>query len=434
MTPAAAADLDEDERRLALGTHVFLGASIALVVLFLTWTTLGELDVVSSAVGEVVPSSKVKSVQHLEGGIVSEILVREGQHVKEGQTLIELAPTTTDSQLEEVNVRLKSLRAKQARLISEIKALTEPEFPADLVQGSPDLVAQNVALFRTRQQRVKGQVDEQNQIIAQRDQEIREVEARIAHNQEAIKLVQDQIKISDRLMELNLTNRMKHLDLLKEQENLRGQINADNTTLPTKRAAQKQAFARLDAIRAGFIEEVRLDLDETGRNVDELTQRKRKLEDSYTRTTIRAPVDGIVKTLHVATLGGVIAPGGTVVDIVPADDRLVVDARLPTRDIGYVRAGQRAKVRLASSDASRFGALEGQVETVSPDTLTTDQGVPFYKVRIATQQNHFENRGLRYDLFPGMQVQADIQTGTRTVLEYLLDPYFRSVETALRER
>jgi adhesin transport system membrane fusion protein len=427
-------DLDDDERRLKLGTHVFLGASIALVVMFLTWTTLGELDVVSSAVGEVVPSSKVKAVQHLEGGIVSDILVREGEHVKEGQAMIELAPTTSDSQLEEVKVRLKSLRAKQARLVAEVKGLPAPEFPDDLVQGSPDLIAQNTALFRTRQQRVKGQVDEQNQIIAQRDQEIREVEGRIAHNQEAIKLVQDQIKISDRLMELNLTNRMKHLDLLKEQENLKGQISADVTSLPTKRAAQKQAFARLDAIRAGFIEEARLDLDETGRNVDELTQRKRKLEDSYTRTTIRAPVDGIVKTLHVATIGGVIQPGGTVVDLVPADDRLVVDARLPTRDIGYVRAGQRAKVRLASSDASRFGALEGKVETVSPDTLTTDQGVPFYKVRIATDKNHFENHGLRYDLFPGMQVQADIQTGTRTVLEYLLDPYFRSVETALRER
>ena len=430
-TTAAVAELDEDDPHPALGTHVFLGACVALVAVFLTWTTLGKLDVVSSAVGEVVPASKVKAVQHLEGGIVSDILVHEGEHVKEGQTMIELAPTTSDSQLEEVSGRLQSLRAKQARLISEVKGLPAPEFPSDL---NADLVAQNVALFRTRQQRVKGQVDEQNELIAQRDQEIREVEGRIAHNQEAIKLVQDQIKISDRLMELNLTNRMKHLDLLKEQENLKGQINADMTSLPTKRAAQKQAFARLDAIRAGFIEEARLDLDETSRNVDELTQRKRKLDDSFTRTTIRAPVDGIVKTLHVATIGGVIQPGGTVVDLVPADDRLVIDARLPTRDIGYVRAGQRAKVRLASSDASRFGALEGEVENVSPDTLTTDQGVPFYKVRIATHENHFENRGLRYDLFPGMQVQADIQTGTRTVLEYLLDPYFRSVETALRER
>lgn len=296
------------------------------------------------------------------------------------------------------------------------------------------MVASMEALFRARQQRVKSQIDEQNQIIAQRDQEIKEIQGRIDSNEIAIKLVQDQLKISERLLELNLTNRMRHLDLQKEVESRRGQINADRAALPKARSAQKQADARLAAVQSGFQEEARLDLDETQRNVDELTQRRRKLEDSLTRTVLRAPVDGIVKTLNVATKGGVIQPGATVAEIVPADDRLVIDAKLPTRDIGYVRPGQRVMIRLASSDAARFGIIESEVANVSPDTLVNEQGVPFYKVRIETNRAFFEQGGLRYDLFPGMQVQADIQTGTRTVMQYLLDPYFRSVEVALRER
>jgi len=427
----------EDEAwspRQSLGTHLFLGTSIILVMGFFIWAVFGKLDVVSNAIGEVVPSSKVKTVQHLEGGIVLNILVREGERVDADQPIIELQPTVTDSQLEEVMVRLSSLRAKVARLEAEIEGKTSPEFPSDLIASNQSMVASMEALFHTRQQRVRSQIDEQNQNIAQRDQEIKEIEGRIQSNETSIKLVQDQLKISERLLELNLTNRMRHLDLQKDVETRRGQINADRAALPKARAAQRQAYARLAAVRSGFQEEARLDLDETQRNVDELTQRRRKLEDSLTRTVLRAPVDGIVKTLNVATKGGVIQPGATVAEIVPADDRLVIDAKLPTRDIGYVRPGQRVMIRLASSDAARFGIIESEVANVSPDTLINEQGVPFYKVRIETNRSFFEQGGLRYDLFPGMQVQADIQTGTRTVLQYLLDPYFRSVEVALRER
>ena len=438
--PAATAPINpfgEEEAwspRQSLGTHIFLGTAIVLVIGFFVWAVLGKLDVVSNAMGEVVPSSKVKTVQHLEGGIVLNILVREGERVQADQPIIELQPTVTDSQLEEVMIRLASLRAKIARLEAEISGKATPDFPPDLIASNQTMIASMEALFRTRQQRVKSQIDEQNQIIAQRDQEIKEIEGRIATNESGIKLVEDQLKISERLLELNLTNRMRHLDLQKEMENRRGQINADRAALPKARSAQKQAYARLSAVQSGFQEESRLDLDETQRNVDELTQRRRKLEDSLTRTVLRAPVDGIVKTLNVATKGGVIQAGATVAEIVPADDRLVIDAKLPTRDIGYVRPGQRVMIRLASSDSARFGIIESEVANVSPDTLVNEQGVPFYKVRIETKRAFFEQGGLRYDLFPGMQVQADIQTGTRTVLQYLLDPYFRSVEVALRER
>jgi len=233
---------------------------------------------------------------------------------------------------------------------------------------------------------------------------------------------------------MTLTNRMRHWHLQKEATALKGQIESDKTLLPRAQAAQTQARARLSAIKSGFQEESRIELDESLRTYKELKQRLTKFQDSLTRTVLRAPVEGIVKSVHVATQGGVIQPGQTVVDIVPAGDRLVIEAQLPTGDIGYVRPGQKVLVRLASADGARFGALESEVFQVSPDTLISEQGVPYYKVRINTKKSYFEQGGLRYDLFPGIQVQADIQTGTRTVLQYLLESYIQSVGTALRER
>ena len=158
------------------------------------------------------------------------------------------------------------------------------------------------------------------------------------------------------------------------------------------------------------------------------------LEDALSRTVLRSPVDGIVKTLHVATVGGVVRAGEPVADIVPVSDRLVIEARLPTQDIGYVRAGQPVLVSLASSDAIRFGRLEGEVVNVSPDTIDTQDGVPYYKVRVETEANQFESGAVIYELVPGVQVACAIRTGQRSVLAYLLAPVMSSVQTALRER
>ena len=158
------------------------------------------------------------------------------------------------------------------------------------------------------------------------------------------------------------------------------------------------------------------------------------LEDALSRTVLRSPVDGIVKTLHVATVGGVVRAGEPVADIVPVSDRLVIEARLPTQDIGYVRAGQPVLVSLASSDAIRFGRLEGEVVNVSPDTIDTQDGIPYYKVRVETEANQFESGEVIYELVPGVQVACAIRTGQRSVLAYLLDPVMSSVQTALRER
>ena len=422
---------DDDGER---ATHVFFGLCAALVVAFFAWSAVGKLDVVSAALGEVIPSTQVKRVQHLEGGIVREIMAREGDHVKQGQPLVSLEPVASGADVQELKVRIESLRVEVARLEAEAKGAAKVDFPLDLVRLNPDLVRQATALFDTRQSRLENQLAQQREEISQQDRAIQEVTGRLSNNRERLKLLDEQIRISEELMKDQLSNRLQHLDLLKEASSLKGKIAEDAAGLQRTEAAKKGGINKLDVIRDAFTEKAREDLEEKRRSLSEYANRARKYQDSLERTVLRSPVDGVVKTFHVATVGGVVAPGGSVADVVPGGDKLVIEARLPTQEIGYVHPGQTAVVTLASADAVRFGHIQGEVALVSPDAIQGADRIPYYKVRITTEQDSFERAGAVYRLVPGVQVLCSIRTGQRSVLAYLADPFLRSLGTALRER
>jgi len=405
-----------------------------VVVAFGIWSSVSTLNIVSMATGEVIPSTQVKTIQHLEGGIIREIFVREGEQVKKGQSLMKLEPTASDADVAELRVRLRSLAVDRARLEALTRNAVRPTFPAELKSDYPELVRQAKTRFDVRRRRHVGEVLRQEQAVAQRKQEITEINTRIGSSQQSLRLVNEQIKISEELMKDNLTNRFQHLDLLKESRRLRGSIDTDRASLQRAKLALGEAQAELHNIKNAFDEENQTALDETRLNYGELKERVKKFEDSLKRTTVRSPVDGVIKTLHVFTVGGVLRPGDPIADIVPAGDRLIVEAKLPTQDIGYVAAGQVAIIKLASADAMRFGGLEGSVVNVSPDTLISPEGEPFYKVRIETEKSYFERGQVKYNLFPGMQVMASIHTGQRTVLQYVIDPIRYSMGSAIQER
>ena len=270
--------------------------------------------------------------------------------------------------------------------------------------------------------------------MAQRKQDIQEATARIRNQRNSMKLLKEQIAISEDLLKEQLTNRYKHLDLLKELAKLKGAIEGEKVALKRAGSALTQASANRDSIRSKFSEEARTKLDTARRQLEEFAPRMSKFEDSLKRTILRSPVNGVVKTIHVVTIGGVVRAGDAIIDIVPEGDRLIIEAKLKTQDIGYVRQQQSARITLASADAMRFDGLDGTVIRVSPDTITGDDGEPYYKVRIQTDRNHFRRAENRYDLFPGMQVIASIHTGERTIMEYILDPFLNAGDTAMRER
>ncbi len=424
----------EPSEKISLATHSTFWVAALSVIIFTVWSAVSTLDIVSVAVGEVIPSSQVKTVQHLEGGIVREILVREGSEVKADQTLLVLEPTVSGADVAELRVRLTSLDTDIAQFEALAAGKDAPEFPEDIKSAYPELVKQAQKRFETRLTRHQNNLKEQEQTILQRRQEINEITQRIVGSQKSLSLVSEQVAMSEELLAKNLVNRFRHLDLLKEQRTLQSTVETDQAALLRAKSALSEQQAKLASIQSTFADEVQKSLEAARLQSRELSQRIKKFEDSLDRTVVRSPVDGVVKTLHVVTVGGVVRPGDPVVDVVPVGDKLIVEGKLPTQDIGYVSPGQPATVKLASSDAIRFGKLDGHVVEVSPDTLISPEGVPFYRVRIEIDQSYFQNGDLRYELFPGMQVVASIQTGERTVLEYILDPIRNRLSNAFQER
>lgn len=420
--------------QIEASTHFTFALCAAVVIGFGVWSAVSTLDIVSMAQGVVIPSSQVKTIQHLEGGIIREIRVREGSRVEVGQPLVVLEPTASTADVGELKVRLASLTADIARIEALLKDEPRPVFPEGFAEKNPDLVRQAINRFDTRRKRRDSEVRSQQEMIIQRQKEMKDLRGQIANGQQSLKLVMEQVTISEALLKDNLTNRFLHLDLLKESKRIEGKIVSDTTLLERNHSVIAEAQANLEKIHAAYDEENQKALDEARLSFNEFTQRITKFEDSLKRTLVRSPVEGVIKTLHVVTVGGVLRPGDPILDIVPGGDRLIVEVKLPTGDIGYVTEGQPAMIRLASSDSIRFSGLKGTVVNVSPDTIVTPEGQPFYKVRIATEGDAFKRGNTKYTLFPGMQVVASIETGTRTVLEYITDPLRQSLSTALQER
>ncbi|NDV25554.1 HlyD family type I secretion periplasmic adaptor subunit [Desulfovibrio sp. JC010] len=415
-------------------SHFFLFLCIAMCLGFFGWACFFQLDIVSQAEGEVIPSSRVKPVQHLEGGIIRQINVREGENVRKGQELIVLEATASDSTVEELEVRVTSLRVNIARLEAEDKGLAAPDYPKDIYEKFPSLIERSLKLFETRKARLESDLLSEQEKIKQREQDIKQITSRQRNSRNSLKLLREQIGISAGLLEDGLTSRYKHLGFLKEESKLKSGIEEDSAKLGKARSALAQAKADIGEIRNSYLASVREELQEDRREFDELSQRQRKFADNLNRTVIRSPVDGVIKTLFVYSTGEVVKPGMTIMDIVPAGDKLVIEARLPISDIGYVKDGQKAVVKLASGDASRFGNIDGKVINISPDADSTDRGVTYYRVRIVTDKDYFEHDGNYYKLFPGIRVIAGIHIGTRSVMEYILEPFMGSMSYAMRER
>lgn len=420
--------------RAGTGTLSFIVLSTAFIIAVSVWTWYGTLDIVSATVGEVVPGSKVREIQHLEGGIVDQINVREREIVQPGQVLVTLDSTQIDAEVSELRARLTGRRIEIARLEAELAGSSTPDFADDLRDTASNEIAAALALMETRRKRLKAEFDVQRQLIAQRRQEIAEVNARLSTANATREFLDEQIRISDTLLQQNITNRMTHINLLKDLATLDGRVQEDRAILRRSRAGLAEAEAKLTEIAERFSEEARDRLGEARREFAELSERLLKFQDSQSRTVIRSPISGIVKTLAVSTVGGVIRAGDVLAEIVPLDDSLVIDARLPLNDIGFVRPGQLVQISLTSADAARFGKIDGEVIGISPDALLDEEGVPYYSVRIEPTTSVFLDGATEYRLYPGMRVAGSIIIGERRIAQYILDPYVKSMRAAMQER
>ena len=389
-------------------TQLFFIAFSSFAFVAMAWMFLFNIDIISNAEGQVIPAGDVKTIQHLEGGIIDQILVKESDIVKAGESLVILAATASEVDVDEAQVQIDSKTIQSIRLEAEINNFDIPVFPDELVNKRQELVNKSLELFISRKDKIEG--------------DIKEVTASIIQHQTAIDILIKQTDMSQQLLDEGIITEFAHLDLLKE-------LNAAKGTL-------EAAIEEKDNITKEFIEDARNQRQVAQREISELNETIKALKDNLERTVITAPVDGVVKNLFFVTIGGVIRPGEPILDIVPTKDNLIVEARLQESDIGFVKPGQSAIVKLSSSDAVNFGQINGVVDRISPDTEQdeNDNRIVFYNIFVELDQNYFESKEKTYYLVPGVKVTASIQIGERTLANYLLSPFIGSLGQSFQER
>ena len=372
------------------------------------WSFFFEIDIVSNADGQIIPQGEVKTVQHLEGGIIDQILVKESEIVKKDQPLIVLAATASEVEVDEVQVQIDSQVIKSIRLEAEINSFDIPIFPDNLVNERSELVNKSMELFISRQNAFEG--------------DLKELEAVILQHQTSLDILIRQVEMSEELLEQKVINEYAYLNVLKELNTAKGKL--------------EESVEKKENVRNDFVQNARNELQIAQRDLSELNETIKALKDSLNRTSINAPVDGIVKNLFFVTEGGVIRHGEPILDIVPTKDNLIVEARLLDSDIGFVQPGQSAVVKLSSADSVNFGQIEATVTQISPDTEKdeNDQRIVFYKILLETEKDYFESKNKIYQLVPGVKVVASIHIGQRTVANYLLSPFIGTMGESFQER
>lgn len=404
-----------------------------LLASFVAWAVFAPLDEVAVAEGEVAPQGKVKVIQHLEGGLITAIFVREGDYVREGTPLTQLDLATGGVNRDEMQVRLDGLLLSKARLEAEASGqpLAFPEAPA---AARPQLREAEVETFEARQAELASTLNVLQEQINQRGSEVRELEARHTSTSNNLRLSQEKLRMSASLLRDGLTARMDHLQLQSEVENLKGELRSLEQAIPRARAALAEGDERLREETLRFRREAKEQLSEVKLNLARTRELLEKATDQQNRTEIRSPIDGVVKNMRYNTLGGVVKPGEPVMDIVPSKDNLVIEARLAPVDRGYVREGQPATIKISTYDYARYGGLEGTVVLVAPDSTTPERDAPYFRVMVQPNKYYLGDREGEYAITPGMQATVDIHTGTRSVLDYLIKPVLKIKHEAFRER
>jgi adhesin transport system membrane fusion protein len=417
--------------------HWILWSTVAFILVGLIWASQAEVEEVTVSHGHVIPSSKIQIVQNLEGGIVAEILVEPGQVVTKGQPLMRLDDTRFSSSYLEGAAKDDALRARIARLEAEAQP-GEFKAPTDLARDKPELVQQEKAVYEARYRDLQANLAILRHQAEQRAQELAETQVRALQLQHSYELVEQELQITRRASADNVFPKVELIKLERQANDLSGELEVARLSVPRLQAAQSEVRQKEAQVNAEFRATASRELSQARAEQSMASASKLELADRLARTTVRAPLAGTIKQVKVNTVGGVIQPGMDLVEIVPLDDTLLVEARLRPADIAFVRPGLEAMVKVTAYDFSIYGGLAGTVEHVSADAILDErpglQPESYYLVRVRTSRGSHGAGDRHLKIIPGMQATVDIKTSHRTVLQYILKPILRAKQTALRER
>ncbi|HZG20018.1 MAG TPA: HlyD family type I secretion periplasmic adaptor subunit [Herbaspirillum sp.] len=409
-------------------------ACALLLALLVVWSILAPIDMVVRGSGRIVASEHNQVIQHLEGGIVSAILVREGAVVKKGQTLISIADVRANADLGEGRVKILGLRARVARLSAEASGAASLQMPADLERDDPAVQSEQAA-FAARAAKLTQEMSVLREQAAQRQAELGEAVSRQKSQATEVDLAQRQYKLIHNMLERNAASQLEDIQAAARVQDAQSRLAATDAMIPRLKAAIAESQAKMGEASSRFRSDARTDLTATENELARLQEEIKSRNDRVSRSEVKAPMDGVVNRVMINTVGGVVRPGDPIIEMTPSDDKLVIEARISPTDRAELVTGARARVKVSAYDYGVYGAMEGVVTEISADTVPDEnnqRGERSYRIKIAVQRGDSALQR-KLDLMPGMTASADIIVGRRTVWQYLMSPLSRFGQGALRE-
>ena len=400
----------------------------------MVWAGFSQIDEVTRGDGKAIPSSKLQKIQNLEGGIVAELYVKEGQIVEAGAPLIRLDDTRFVSNAGETEALRLAMQLRVERLSAQVD--DRPlNIPDDVLKAAPSQAANERSLYESRRQQLKDEVGGLQEQLVQRQQELREFTSKQGQYRSQLSLQRQEINMSEPLVAQGAVSPVEVLRLKRAEMETRGQLDATTLAIPRAESAIKEVQRKIDETRGKFRSEALTQLNEARTELNKAESTGRALEDRVSRTLVTSPVRGIVKQLLVNTVGGVIQPGSDMVEIVPLDDTLLVEAKIRPQDIAFLHPGQEAVVKFTAYDYTVYGGLKAKLERIGADTITDeDKKTTYYMITLRTDRSHLGTDEKPLLIIPGMVASVDIITGKKSILSYLLKPIIKARAEALHER
>lgn len=413
-----------------LRARILLHSVLFVLVLFLLWAALVSVDEITKGEGKVIPSQQLQVYPSLDGGIVTDILVQEGQVVNEGQVLLQIDTTRFESSVNENRALYLSLMAKAARLraIGDGKPFVPPQ---EVLTEDPKTAEEEQRLFETATSELNAQLSIARQQLAQRNQEQAEAQARQKQASNAYDSTLKELNVTKPLLTSGAVSEVELLRLERDVTRFKGEKEVAAAQVAKSAAAMSEAGRKIQEVELAVRNNASKELSETMSRLNTLVQSGTGLADKVKQSSIRSQVRGTVKRLLVNTIGGVVQPGRDVVEVVPSDGKLMLEAKVSPKDIAFLVPGQKAVVKFTAYDFSTYGGLDARLEHIGADSVTDERGNTFYTVRVSTNKSVLDGG---QPIIPGMVAEVDIITGKKTILSYLLKPVLRAKQSAFTER
>ncbi len=429
---------EEPSRRINI---VFIFVVLVFSCL-LIWSSLAEIDELARGNGKVIPTNKIQTVQSLDGGIVSEILVKEGQTVTEGTPLMKIDTTRFQATFEESKQEYLSLLAIKSRLevestININKSMPKLKFDKKVLQDPSRYDKNEILLFENRFNELKSSIVVLENQVSQKRQELREIRGNIAKLTQNLAFIQEQRKTIKRLVKGGVKSKYDLLNIEKEYHQTKGDLDIAKLSISRSKYAISEAKNRILAKIDNFKSEASNELQKTTSQINRFEAKMVGEKDRVAKTVLSSPVDGIIKQLNINTIGGVVQSGMDLVEIVPLSDSLVVEAKIDPKDIAFINPSQKAIIKITAYDFSIYGGLDGKIIEISADSIIdkdSKDGKSYYRVLVKTNKNYLERRGKKLPIIPGMVASVDIVTGKKTILDFLLKPILKVKQDSLHER